>query len=62
MPDTPATPPPRPQKGTPPMITSFVLRPVARTIAVALTLADTVLATRIPDLPDWDEAGNPIRY
>jgi len=44
------------------MITSFVLRPVARTIAVALTLADTVLATRIPDLPDWDEAGNPIRY
>ncbi|WP_282582437.1 MULTISPECIES: hypothetical protein [unclassified Rhodococcus (in: high G+C Gram-positive bacteria)] len=44
------------------MITSFVLRPVARTIAVVLILADTVLAIRIPDLPDWDEAGNPIRH
>ncbi|MGW0026359.1 hypothetical protein [Rhodococcus sp. NPDC003383] len=44
------------------MITSFVLRPVARTIAVALILADTVLATRIPELPDWDEAGNPVRH
>ncbi|MGW0021021.1 hypothetical protein ACWDUD_22095 [Rhodococcus sp. NPDC003382] len=44
------------------MITLFVLRPVALTIAVALILADTVLATRIPELPDWDEAGNPVRH
>lgn len=45
------------------MITLFVLRPVVLTvIAVALILADTVLATRIPELPDWDEAGNPVRH
>ncbi|WP_302070840.1 hypothetical protein [Rhodococcus ruber] len=41
------------------MLSTLVLRPVARTLAVALLLADTVLATRTPPLPDWDDAGNP---
>ncbi len=44
------------------MISTLVLRPVARTLAVALIVADTVLATRVPPLPDWDDAGHPARY
>lgn len=43
------------------MISTLVFRPVARVLAVALVLADTILAARIPDLPDWDDAGAPAR-
>ncbi|AXY49298.1 hypothetical protein [Rhodococcus ruber] len=43
------------------MLSTFVLRPVARTLAVALLLADTVLTTRTPPRPDWDDAGTPAR-
>ncbi|WP_274521216.1 hypothetical protein [Rhodococcus rhodochrous] len=44
------------------MISTLLLRPVARTLAVALVLADTVLATRTPQLPDWDDTGNPAYH
>ncbi|WP_282597488.1 hypothetical protein [Rhodococcus sp. DMU1] len=44
------------------MICTLVLRPVARALAVTLVLAHTVLATRIPELPDWDNAGNPAPH
>lgn len=58
---TPSTPPDGEarKKTVPPMICTLVLRPVARALAVTLVLAHTVLATRIPELPDWDNAGNP---
>ncbi|WP_206025817.1 hypothetical protein, partial [Rhodococcus sp. 14C212] len=49
------------KKTAPAMICTLVLRPVARALAVTLVLAHTVLATRIPQLPDWDDTGNPIR-
>ncbi|MGV9949645.1 hypothetical protein [Rhodococcus aetherivorans] len=38
------------------MLSTIVLRPVARTLAVALLLADTVLTTRTPPLPNWDDS------
>ncbi len=41
------------------MIAGLILRPVARTLAVALILADIVLTTQIPELPDWDVADAP---
>jgi hypothetical protein len=43
------------------MISTLVLRPVARTLAVASVLAHTALTTPASELPDWDEAGNPIQ-
>ncbi|WP_263623495.1 hypothetical protein [Rhodococcus ruber] len=44
------------------MISALVLRPVARTLAVALIFADAVLSARTPPLPDWDAAGNSARH
>ncbi|MGU3585448.1 hypothetical protein ACLBYD_20015 [Rhodococcus sp. C26F] len=43
------------------MITSLVVRPLARAIAVVLIVADSALATRVPPLPDWDENGAAAR-
>ncbi len=43
------------------MIFTLVLRPIARALSVGLILADTILATGISELPDWDEAGTPAR-
>ena len=43
------------------MISSLVIRPLARAIAVVLILADTALTTRVPALPDWDENGSATR-
>ncbi|MEV8194567.1 hypothetical protein AB0P13_20990 [Rhodococcus pyridinivorans] len=43
------------------MISSLVVRPLARAIAVVLIVADTALATRVPALPDWDEDGSAAR-
>ena len=43
------------------MISSLVIRPLARAIAVLLIVADTALATRVPALPDWDEDGSAAR-
>ncbi|EHK82183.1 hypothetical protein AK37_16765 [Rhodococcus pyridinivorans AK37] len=43
------------------MISSLVIRPLARAIAVVLIVADTALATRVPALPDWDEDGSAAR-
>ncbi len=42
-------------------ISSLVIRPLARAIAVVLIVADTALATRVPALPDWDEDGSAAR-
>ena len=37
------------------MIPTVVLRPAAHAFIVVLTLAHTMLTTRIPELPDWDD-------
>ena len=43
------------------MISTLVIRPLARAIAVVLIVADTALATKAPALPDWDETGAAVR-